>query len=291
MSLSTASTARALAICLVIGTTGTVWTPAQQDGSSTPQVTNPAPFRPGQNDVPVFRDPRADQVLQEMIEAHGGEDRIAGRRTIYLKYEITNFGYPEPAVGTLTIWFKRPSQMRQEIAYAHKKRTVVFDGERAWMDDGGGPQDLGPHTARIVKRGIRELDTPLLIYREGSLKYLSTAKDPLGRLTQKLSWRHEGYARELMVDVTTSRLTVIGHWETPAGPVSRMQILDDYRSVEGIMIPHFKMVLRNDQKHTETKILEVRFNGTLDEGLFQPLGSSTATNTGASGSASAGSPD
>jgi hypothetical protein len=244
-----------------------------------------------QDNAPAFRDPRAEQVLQEMIEAHGGEDSIAGRRTIYVKYEITNFSYPEPAVGTLTIWFKRPSQMRQEIAYAQKKRVMVFNGDRAWMDDGSGPQELPPFTANIIATGIRELDTPLL-YREGSLKYLSTAKDPMGRLTQKLSWRHEGYARDLMIDVATNRLSVIGAFENPAGATSRMQILDDYRSVDGMMIPYFKMVLRNDQKYTETKILEVRFNDSLDEALFQPLGASgSASIPGASVSASAGSPD
>ncbi len=226
-----------------------------------------------------YRDPRAEQILDEMIRAHGGAEAIRGRSTIFIKYQISNFSSPDPVVGTLTLWFKRPNLMRREVAYPQKKQIVIFDGEQAWVDDGGGAEQQGPVASSIVRRGLEELDGPLQ-YRRGSLKYLNVARDPMGRMTQKLSWRHEGYARDLMVDVTSSQLLVIGSFETPAGPISRMQVFDDYRSVDGILVPWRKEVILNNQRYSETVVLEVRFNEDLDDALFRPEDPETASSSG-----------
>lgn len=224
----------------------------------------------------VFRDERAQQVLMEAIEAMGGIEAIGGRKTIYIKKKITNYDFPEPTEGTITVWFKRPYKIRQEVAYESRKVIRVFDGERAWLDDGDGPELLSPHMALMIKRGIRELDSPLL-YMEGSLRYLSVARDLRGRLTQKISWRHEGYARDLMVDVATNHILVIGSFDTPMGAISRLKLLDDYRPVQGLMIPHHEEVYRNDRKYSETEILEAEFDLPVNDALFVFPGSEGAS--------------
>ncbi len=235
---------------------------------------------------PVQRDERAEQVLREAIRAHGGEQAIAGRQTIYLKYKIINYDHPEPEEGTITIWFKRPAKIRQEVAYTARKETVAFDGERAWRDDGTGPTLMGPLYARMMERGIHELDLPLL-FMEGSLKYLSIAKDPQGRLTQKLSWRHQGYARDIMVDAATSLVLVIGEFATPAGAISRMRLLDDYRPVQGMMLAHHLETYRNDQKYSERDVLEVKFNVPIEDSAFQFVGPDVRSTEGKTGAAPA----
>jgi outer membrane lipoprotein-sorting protein len=245
---------------------------AQGEPPGEPGEAVDATPTPGQEN---FRDERAQQVLMDAIEAMGGVETIGGRETIYIKRRITNYDYPEPAEGTITVWFKRPDKIRQEVAYEHRKVIRAFDGERAWLDDGNGPELLSPHMALMIKRGIRELDSPLL-YLEGNLRYLSVAKDPRGRLTQKVSWRHEGYARDLMVDVATSHILVIGAFDTPVGAISRLKILDDYRPVQGLMIPHREEVYRNDRKYSETEILEAKFDLSVEDALFVFPGSEEA---------------
>lgn len=195
-------------------------------------------------------------------------DAIAGRQTVYMKSHIKNFEFPDTELGTITIWFKRPSKIRQEVAYPQMKEIRVFDGERAWLDDGTGPRLLGPLMALMMQRGILEIDSPLL-YLQGSLRYLSVAKDPKGRVTQKLSWRHQGYARDLMIDTSTNRVLTIGEFDTPAGAISRMKIFDDFRPVQGMVLPFHQETFRNDQKYSEVDLIEAKFNIPVDDSLFE----------------------
>jgi hypothetical protein len=222
---------------------------------------------PPKEEGPIRRDERAEQVLQAAIKAQGGADSISGRQTIYVRSRIKNYDYPEPEMGTITVWFKRPFKIRQEVTYPHKKEIRAFDGERAWVDAGKGAMLLGPLMARMMERGIRELDSPLL-YAEGNLTYLSVAKDPKGRMTQKLSWRYQGYARDIMVDIATNRVLVIGEFDTPAGAISRMKVFDDYRSVQGMMLPFHQETFRNDQRYSEADVIEAKFNSPIDDALF-----------------------
>ncbi len=269
---ATAGALALLALLLSIDRSGSV----AQEGPVTDTPGGQRPPAQGEAEAPPVRDARAEKILDDMIRAHGGSEAIRGRETIFIRYQITNFSSPEPLVGTLTLWFKRPHQMRREVTYPQKKQVVIYDGERAWVDDGGGPEQLAPVASSIVKRGIEELDGPLQ-YKQGSLKYLNVARDPMGRMTQKLSWRHEGYARDLMVDATKYHLLVIGSFETPAGAISRMQVFDDYRPVDGILIPWRKEVILNNERYSETVVLEVRFNESLDETLFRPGDPDTAS--------------
>lgn len=252
-------------------------TPARQETARESEgkgSTLPSPV----DDGPYTRDPRADQVLQAAIKAHGGAEAISGRQTIFLKYRLTNYDYPEPEVGTLTLWFKRPGKIRQEVAYPRKKEIRVYDGRRAWVDDGKGPKLLGSLMARMMERGIQELDIPLL-YLEGSLKYLNVSKDPKGRMIQRLSWRYQGYARDIMVDVATSRILVVGEFDTPAGAISRMKIFDDFRAIQGLMVAHHQETFRNNQKYSETELLEAKFDGPVDDALFRYTGPEPAPGT------------
>jgi hypothetical protein len=216
---------------------------------------------------PIHRDERAEQVLAAAIKAQGGSEMITGRQTIYIRYSIRNYESPEVENGTITVWFKRPLKIRQEVTYPHRKEIRVFDGERAWWDLGKGPEIMSPLMARMMERGIRELDSPLL-YTEGNLSYLSVARDPKGRMTQKLSWRYQGYARDIMVDMATNRVLVIGEFDTPAGAISRMKVFDDYRPVQGMMLPFHQETFRNDQRYSETEVLEARFNEAVEDSLF-----------------------
>jgi hypothetical protein len=295
MNRDTTRIRRILLAALVTITVGALL-PGELGARQAGQGDSPAddngnlPFRTGSDGSPEVRDPRAEEVLDRMIAAHGGAESISSRSSIFVRYRITNFSYPEPLEGTVTVWFRRPFLMRKEIVYPQRKQVVIYDGERAWVDRGKGPEELGPVSSSIVKRGMQEFDTPLM-YRDGSLRYLSVAKDPLGRLTQKLSWRHEGYARDLMVDSETNRLLVIGFFDSPAGAISKMQVFDDFRMVQGVLVPYRKDIFTNNQRNSETEILEIRFNDDLAREIFNPLGGSATSTAGSDLVTSAGSPD
>jgi len=271
-----------MSLLLVAATAAATSAETRDTGGAKPsQPQGSAQRMPGppREEGPIRRDERAEQVLQAAIKAQGGLELISGRQTIYMRSTIKNYDYPEPESGTITVWFKRPLKIRQEVTYPHKKEVRAFDGERAWVDAGKGPELLGPLMARMMERGIRELDSPLL-YTEGNLTYLSVAKDPKGRMTQKLSWRFQGYARDIMVDMSTNRVLVIGEFDTPAGAISRMKVFDDYRSVQGMMLPFHQETFRNDQRYSEANVIEARFNAPIDDALFVFPGQDSSAGNG-----------
>jgi len=254
---------RLLPLALLLASVATGSIISQEERPVVPAT----PPGPGYNPE-TFRDERAEKILRAAIDAQGGEAALLARKTVYFKRRITRFDAPEPLQGTITVWFKRPLKLRQEVAYAHGRQIRVFDGEKAWVDEGEGPKLLGPMMGRMMERGVMEIDSPL-IYLEGSLRYLNVAKDLNGNLTQKLSWRSEGYARDLMVDVATSHLSVVGEFDTPAGASSLIKHFEDFRPVERVVLPFKQSSLRNEQKYSETEMIEVRFNEPIDDSLFE----------------------
>ena len=48
-----------------------------------------------------------------------------------------------------------------------------------------------------------------------------------------------------------------------------MKVFDDYRSIQGLFIPFKQVVFRNDQKYTETEVLEAKFDDPMDDSLFE----------------------
>jgi len=238
-----------------------------------------APWHDDPNSPPQ-QDAKALEILKAGIKALGGEDAILNRKTIYIKRKVTNYDYPEPKEGTITLWFKRPNKLRKEIDYPDRKHVEVFDGEHAWFDAGSGPQLRGSVVTAAILDGMKDLDLPVN-YLDADLTYFNISQEIPGKLAHVVKVRKNGYTKELMFDVTTNLLEVSGEYENPWGAADRMTKFDRYRPVEGLLVPYRVENWRSNRMVSETEILEITFNGPMDDALFaypgaQAIGANSA---------------
>lgn len=240
----------------------------QDQGPVLPQIDQfTAPWHDDPR-VPPTQDQKALDVLKAGIKAIGGEQALLGRKTIYIKRKCINHEYPEPREGTITIWFKRPDRFRKEIEYPGEKHVAVYDGKVGWRDDGEGAQMLGPTGLAILLDGVAELDLPAN-YLNADLTYFNITQEIPGKLAHVVKVRQHGYTRELMFDVGNNLLQVSGEYENPWGAADKRLRFDRYRPVDGFMVPYRVEHWRANEMVLETEILEIKFNGPIDESLFQ----------------------
>jgi len=229
-----------------------------------------APWHDDPN-VPPQQDPKAMEVLKAGLKALGGEEAILGRKTIYIKRKCINHEYPDPREGTITIWFKRPDKFRKEIVYGEDKHVIVYDGRQAFYADRTGSRLLGPTITASTLDGLKELDLPAN-YLTADLTYFNISQEIPGKLAHVIKVRQHGYTRELMFDVTTNLLQVSGEYENPWGATDKMLRFDRYRPVDGIMVPFRVEHWRANEVVLETEILEIKFNGPIEDSLFSVEG-------------------
>jgi hypothetical protein len=91
--------------------------------------------------------------------------------------------------------------------------------------------------------------------------------------------RKNGYTKELMFDVNTSFLEVAGEYENPWGATDKMTRYERYRPVDGVMVPYRVQHYRANTMVSETEVLEVKFNGAIDDALFRFPGSPAAASS------------
>jgi hypothetical protein len=247
---------------------------AQSADPNTPAAGGKNPFddpsRPPWHDdpaVPRQQDPKALEVLKAGLKALGGEQAILDRQTIYIVRKITSYDFPEPREGRLTIYFRRPNLFRKEVSYEGNKLVEAYDGQKAWFDDGKGPKVHGPGRTASVLDGIQELDAPAN-YLDADLTYFNISQEIPGKLAHVVKVRKNGYTRELMFDVSTNLLAIAGEYENPWGATDRMAKYDRYRPVDGVLVPYKVENWRSNKLSSETEILEIKFNGPMDDSLF-----------------------
>ena len=238
--------------------------PTPSDTQATPIVAEKPPWHDDTGARPQ-QDPKALDILKAGLKAMGGEEVILGRKTIYLKRKVTNYDYPEPREGTLTLWYKRPNKIRKEISYPpDATRVEGYDGQTGWFDDGTGPKiwTQGTRTAAILD-GLAELDLPAN-YLDAELTYFNISQEIPGKLAHVIKVRKNGYTKELLFDIGTGLLQVVGQYENPWGADDKMTRFDRYRPVDGILIPWREEKWRANRMVTSSEILEVKFNTPID---------------------------
>src|SRR5580765_3425111 len=135
---------------------------------------------------------RALLLLNKMIAAKGGLERLRGIKNITATTKATGLGpnAPQGTVETIT-YLEYPNHVRVESKSSRGETVQVFDGSRAWVRDAGGTHDVPPQMVRDLEGNLRR-DTiaALLAAVDGRLnaRQLLAAKDDNG------AWR---YAVEL----------------------------------------------------------------------------------------------
>jgi outer membrane lipoprotein-sorting protein len=212
----------------------------------------------------------ADELVARNLAARG-LSRWRTVQTMRLTGKVTSSGREVPVV----VWRKRPNLMRQETAFPIGTVVAIFDGERAWtvnpFTGGETPREItGPPVD--VAREQADFDGLLVDYRaKGHAIALDGMETIEGRRAVRLTLtKKNGHKQELLLDADTAleiaTFTIVSREGRPARLETR---LDDYRSVDGVMVPFRIRDFVDDVLTSELVVEKVELDVRIDAGVFK----------------------
>ena len=170
---------------------------------------------------------------------------------------------------------KRPRKSRLEIRFKGQTAVQVYDGSTGWkLRPFLGRREVEPYTAEELKAAAlqTELDGPLIDYASKGNKVELVGTEPVdGRDAYKLKiTSDDGQVRHVWVDAKTYLdVKVDGTRRLDGKPRPVWTTYSDYRSVNGLMVPHLLETTVEGVAGSEKIMVErVALNPQLDDDRF-----------------------
>jgi zinc protease len=225
--------------------------------------------------------PEARALLDKLIAAKGGLDRLRGIKSITAR---TTTEMPPPPAGRgqapthgpisveTTTYLEYPNRVRVETKMPDATVVQVYNGVRAWVKDPGGIHDV-PESALADMRLSLRRDTiaALLAAYDGILRarLLPDVKTEGGRFHRALELSGTDLdPMVLYIDPETYRIARQTYVAGGPGHPLIEEVFGEYRPVDGVQIAFSAAVRRGDQILLERKVLELTINDMLAPFLF-----------------------
>jgi outer membrane lipoprotein-sorting protein len=223
--------------------------------------------------VPRASAQTADEILDKVLAARGGVDKIKAIRTQRVSGTIS-FG--PGAEGPFSVQFERPGKMHMEINIAGQTVVRVYDGKSVgWVINPFSPnKDVQPMSAEEL-RGISDesdFDGPLLDYQSKGNHIEFAGKDSIdGNQVVKLKLTNKnGEVRTYFFDASTYLLI---KWEgqrhADNQDLNVETFFRDYRDVNGLKFA-FEIDSDSPGVSQQQKIIldKIELNVSIDAALF-----------------------
>jgi hypothetical protein len=210
--------------------------------------------------VPARADePSLSLLLKRTLDAYGGQGALARYPAVRQEGAVTST-LRQGSAGKLTRLFERPRRLRVETAFRGEEPEVrLLDRGRCWRS-GVEVSGTGRYQAMVLQAA--RLDLPLILV-EGRMKLVDGGTVRHGRqklrvVTLPLA---QGLSLTAEIDPATGRiLRSTGRMEIgPAGPMDFVTTYDDFRRVDGVLVPFREDSFAGGQKTEETVLEKVEF--------------------------------
>jgi len=208
-----------------------------------------------------------DELIAKNIEAKGGSAKLNAVQSIK---QVSQFSMSGMA-ATMTVYAKRPNRVRQEVKIADKTVISAFDGVTTWIINPMVGSDrpiavTGPQADMLREQG--DFDGPLVDYKTKGYKVELVGPESLGerKVTHLRLVSPSQQIVHLYLDASTN---LEAKRSTEVESLKLEQELDDYRPVEGVMIPFHIRLLVNGVPQSEMKVQSVQFNVAMDDAIFR----------------------
>ncbi len=215
--------------------------------------------------------PTVDELVAKHLATKGGADKW---NTIQSQ-KMTGVAISQGFQLAMTIYAKRPNLSRQELTIEIPGRPVttivnLFDGTKAWMINpmtGSPAPQAMPDAETATAKAQSDFDGALLDYRaKGYTVVVVDQARVAGRPTHHLKLTHATLPTQ---HVYLDPETFVEMRVSTEGPTASETDLSDYKSIDGIMVPHNLKISQNGVLQAELRITTVEFNTPLDEALFR----------------------
>ncbi|HEY3129352.1 MAG TPA: hypothetical protein VGL91_07835 [Acidobacteriota bacterium] len=211
-----------------------------------------------------------DELIQKNIDARGGLQRIRAVKTMKMSGAILVRG----TKGKFTLLLKRPHFVRMEM-YAEGSAVVqAYDGTTAWSMNSSSPgvaEKVPEAQAKTVKEQA-DFDGPLVDYQQkgNTIELVGREKMETYEAYKLRVTLKNGDVRYFYLDTKSfleRRLSF--RQKEQAGEVEVDTYLDDYKSVNGIMVPYSFETRVGGTTVTQSSVENVEINTALDDSLFR----------------------
>jgi outer membrane lipoprotein-sorting protein len=214
----------------------------------------------------------AQDVLKKMIEADGGEKTLAAIKdsTMTGTMEMIQMGMN----GSITMYQKEPTMMRMDIEVMGMVITQAYDGEKGWWvnPQTGASEELPDAQAQELKRQAYGNDTLLHPEKYGiTYELKGTEKvDDKDCIVLEQSFK-DGNKNTLLLDKDTYL-----PYKTRTKALNQMGVevqsettLSDYKTVEGVPVPHSITIYQDGQEFMKMTVTKVTYNSGLEDSFFK----------------------
>lgn len=224
---------------------------------------------------------KAEEILNRVMKAMGGEKAIEGIKNMVIDLEVTMKGPQGDMAMSITQYQIFPSRIRQEISSPYGRMVQVFDGERGWMEGPQGVMDLPPQQVEQLKgQTSRDRLNLLKEWKEGKINVeVLPSEDFQGKKTFILLLQFPPDSSDgseamesLKVYVDPSTYQIIGqsHFaESQMGQGEVVVSFSDYKKVKGISFPFKGITTFNGGELSQFKITNLEVNTEIDPSLFE----------------------
>lgn len=231
----------------------------------------PAGVRPEAPQAPEEVE-KAKALLDKVIDAKGGLEKLRSVRTIVVKQTLTNPEGQTRRFDTIT-YIAYPDRFRTESPTPGGGVNVqVFDGRQLWVKDARAVREIPETVARDVNATLRRDPVAMLVAAaDGKLRarVLPDVKETAGRIDRALELSAADFNPVvLLIDPDTSRinkLTFVS--EAPGRPIVEEEF-SDYRAIDGVQFA-FVGARRNGAQSIERRITDLKLNVPIDPALFK----------------------
>jgi len=211
----------------------------------------------------------ADEIVANNLKAKGGAEKLKSISSVKMTGKMSAQGREMP----MTVYTKRPNLLRQDIKLPVGNVVQAFDGTTAWVIPPGeeaAREVTGPQAEGARKNA--DFDSPLLDYVAKGHKVELVGKEKVGaaEVYHLKMVKKDGGIEHYYIDTTTN-LEVKRTAEVNAGGGTQVleSELSDYKSVEGMMIPHTIKQSMGGMTVSQMTIDSIVFNPPMEDSLFR----------------------
>jgi len=220
---------------------------------------------------------RGRLLVEKAAAARGGLEAIQGIRDITALSRVKQ----ETPAGTLDLTVKTylvlPDKYRQDVGTPFGDVTLIVDGDSGWQKGPQGTRAAPPAFIESIRKTLaRSVDRilPEVLAGTRTAQFLETATLESGPADVVLVAGGAGDSVRLFVDQQTGYVVKQEYTgEAPGqGPVAEERIFSDFRTVNGLLLPHKTVVLQGGRQTSDATVVNIEINAGIDPALFAPPG-------------------
>jgi hypothetical protein len=206
----------------------------------------------------------AGKIVDEYVKAVGGKKALERVQTETLEGTFTA---ADGKAGTYTLDLKLPNRYYSELVMGDRSLIEAYNGKSAWRRDAAGELStmVGP-AGMEMEAAAQYGNSRLLKLKKNKMALEFAGHAPVGGrdTLQVETTTATGMKRKLFFDAQTH---LIAKEAAAVGGVDEEILFDDYRAVNGVMVPHHVELHRGGDTY-DIRVTRATINATVGERVF-----------------------